>query len=670
MISRLSLPLRLMLLAGFLLAVLVGSNVFLTGRLAQNAMTLTEDARRITAVATANAANRAFGDLKYWLTDLAVSLLVRAEQNAQAAHAALETELDRLSAIDPEAVAAIRKEVADLIEEAAVAIEAYTQDQRVLGNSLMAKARLHIAAVDGLLTQLVSGLERAAIEQSRKSVESTAHAAEISMLVVLVAGTLALVFTFLVLRSVTVPLRRLVRAMTAITGGNLQTEVGPAGRDEIGAMTQTLVLFRDSLVERERLRAARDATSVALQRAQEQLMEAIEAVSEGFMLYGPDDRLVICNSKYRELFSGIDIQLAAGTAYEEIVRATVAAGKIIEAKGREEEWIGERIERHRNPSGPEIQERAGGRWLKISERRTREGGVVGVFTDISDIKAREFELAELVKSLAEARDQALRATESKSRFLANMSHELRTPLNAIIGITEMLQEDAEALDDAEMVEPLSRITRAGRHLLHLINEVLDLARIEAGKFELHLETFAIEKVVQEAVAMVQTLAEKNRNRLRLQCVGDIGPIHADIARVRQALLNLLSNACKFTEAGEVTVTLGPAILEGESWVSIAVADTGIGMTPDQISRLFHEFNQADSSIARKYGGTGLGLAITQRLVTLMGGRIRIESAPNVGTTFTLYLRAGGVAGQAAERVTAEVHVISGAVVSAGARGKG
>jgi signal transduction histidine kinase len=229
------------------------------------------------------------------------------------------------------------------------------------------------------------------------------------------------------------------------------------------------------------------------------------------------------------------------------------------------------------------------------------------------------------------------ASQHKSQFLANMSHELRTPLNAIIGVTEMLREDAQDFKHDADIEPLDRVLGAGRHLLALINDILDLSKIEAGRMELHLESFSLAPVIDDVVKTVETLAAKNANRVLAQCDPAIGTIHADQMRVRQALLNLASNANKFTEHGTITIEVQRDGDGGRDWVAIAVADTGIGMTAEQMGKLFHEFSQAESSTARKYGGTGLGLAISKRFCQMMGGDITVESTPGRGSIFTIRL---------------------------------
>jgi GAF domain-containing protein/CheY-like chemotaxis protein len=243
--------------------------------------------------------------------------------------------------------------------------------------------------------------------------------------------------------------------------------------------------------------------------------------------------------------------------------------------------------------------------------------------------------ARLFQQIEEKGRELAQASHHKSQFLANMSHELRTPLNAIIGVSEMLREDAEAAK--QDTEPLDRVLGAGRHLLALINDILDLSKIEAGRMELHLETFPLVPLIQDVAKTIEPMATKNANRIVIDCPADLGTIHADQTRFRQALLNLASNANKFTEKGTVSIAAHPSRLDGRDWISIAVADTGIGMTPEQMSRLFQEFSQADASTTRKYGGTGLGLAISKRFCQMMGGDITVESKPGAGSTFTMRL---------------------------------
>jgi signal transduction histidine kinase len=243
--------------------------------------------------------------------------------------------------------------------------------------------------------------------------------------------------------------------------------------------------------------------------------------------------------------------------------------------------------------------------------------------------------ARLFHEIEEKGLQLAQASQHKSQFLANMSHELRTPLNAIIGVSEMLREDVEALK--QDTEPLDRVLGAARHLLALINDILDLSKIEAGRMELQLDSFALAPLIDGVVKTIESLAAKNRNQVVVNYDGAIGMLHADQMRLKQALLNLLSNANKFTEHGTITVDARQRKDNGHNWLSIAVADTGIGMTAEQMGRLFQEFSQADASTTRKYGGTGLGLAISKRFCQMMGGDITVASEPGRGSTFTVRL---------------------------------
>ncbi|MGK2934803.1 MAG: hybrid sensor histidine kinase/response regulator [Gemmatimonadaceae bacterium] len=243
------------------------------------------------------------------------------------------------------------------------------------------------------------------------------------------------------------------------------------------------------------------------------------------------------------------------------------------------------------------------------------------------------------EEVAKAKEASETANKTKSLFLANMSHELRTPLNAILGYSEMLQEEAVERELVEFGADLEKINSAGKHLLTLINDILDLSKIEAGKMELFLESFDVAGMVNEVACTFQPMVETNANTLHVELAPDIGAMHADQIKVRQALFNLLSNAVKFTQNGSITLEAGRERMDGEDWVVFRITDTGIGLSADQIVKLFQDFTQADASTTRKFGGTGLGLALTRRFCQMMGGDVTVHSTPGEGCVFTIKLPA-------------------------------
>jgi PAS domain S-box-containing protein len=280
----------------------------------------------------------------------------------------------------------------------------------------------------------------------------------------------------------------------------------------------------------------------------------------------------------------------------------------------------------------------------------KPGGMLGLLIDISDRKQME-------REMAAAQEQAETANKTKSEFLANMSHELRTPMNAIIGYGEMLIEDAEDEGQDDMIPDLDKIVTAGKHLLQLINDVLDISKVEAGHMDMYLEEFDIAEMIENAASTVTTLVEKNNNVLDIQVQENIGSMHADMTKVRQMVFNLVSNAAKFTSDGTVGIQAGTMEKEGKPFIRLAVTDTGIGIPEDKLDHIFEEFTQADSSTTRNYGGTGLGLALVRRFAIMMGGDVRVESTMGEGSAFILEIPAHVI--DADSKIAAENKAVDG-----------
>ena len=635
--SRLSIAARLILLAGVLIAALVFTNSFMSRQLSRNASAVEAEVAFVEVLTLANDANASYGDLKHWLTDLAVSLLMNSEREALAAQSRLTTELDELERHAPEEVAAIRRELDGLVEQALRAVDAYSDDQRVLGNSLMAEARNHIREIDESFEGLVSKFEAEAQARGNAALQGAERAVRMSWLAVAFGSAVGLAAALVVIFSITRPLARLAFATDEISSGNLDVDIPEDSRDEIGMMARTLRLFRDNLAEREALAARQRASDEALKKTQAQLAAAIESISEGFVLYDSDGRLVMSNSRFRAMYGGIGIPIEPGVSFGELLDAIVERNLVSVADGEAEAWKKDRLARHRNPGAPFEHQRNDGRWLRISERRTESGELVGIYTDITELKARETELRELVDQLRSARDAAEQATRAKSEFLATMSHEIRTPMNAIIGMSNLLMDTRLTDEQSDFCDT---INSSAENLLTIINDILDYSKVEAGKLELETEPFDLRECIEGAIDLVAFAAgRKGIDLAYLVEPGTPDALISDSTRLRQVLVNLLSNAVKFTEKGEVVLRVSGSLEPSGDTAALAfeVRDTGIGIAESRMDRLFQSFSQVDGSTTRRFGGTGLGLAISQRLVGLLGGNISVTSEEGVGSRFSFGL---------------------------------
>jgi methyl-accepting chemotaxis protein len=390
---QVSIPSRMIVLSSILLLVMIASNIYLRGKVGQGAEMLLTDERLISKLDTAIDANKAFGDLKYWLLELGVGARARTEDNVIAARRALEEKLDSLEGLDAEAVAVLRLEVGALMDTTFFAIESYAENQKALGDTFLAKGLEHIRVVDRRLSDLVNNFNNEVAMVRRDALADARRASDASLMVTLIATLLGIGLTVLVVRSITRPLNRLTSTMTAIIGGDLDVEIPASRRDEIGAMTRALGLLRDSLKERQQLMADREYAETTKRQAEVQLSDAIESISEGFALYDSNDRLVLSNKRFANFLHRLSNEGAPiGKQFEEMVRRAAESGLVPAADGRVEEWIDERMEAHRNPSGPHVYQLRDGRWFTVNERKTRDGGRVGVYMDITELKQHEQEL--------------------------------------------------------------------------------------------------------------------------------------------------------------------------------------------------------------------------------------------------------------------------------------
>jgi signal transduction histidine kinase/DNA-binding response OmpR family regulator len=451
-------------------------------------------------------------------------------------------------------------------------------------------------------------------------------------------------------RTIGRPLELLLESINSAQDGGQRQSVVWHSSDEIGrvvsafnemqrrqdAYEKQLQASNEELEQRVQERTAElTRAESAAQKARGQLTDAIESISEGFALFDAEDQLVVANRRYREIMFGEKSSLIEpGTSFGSIIKEASEKDRFPNAAANPDEWIERQLVRHNRASEPYIQEVSGNGWQQISNRRTDEGGTVAVYSDITEIKR-------ISDELKRAKDAAEAANEAKSAFLATMSHEIRTPLNGIIGMS-MLLEGTKL--DPEQRDFTSTISIAAETLLTIINDILDFSKVEAGALELERMPMELAETVEGVVDLVAAKAAEKGIELACRLDPDVpSGVYGDPTRLKQILLNLLNNAVKFTEHGEVVLTVSTmvsasSLTPGDNTIlTYSVRDTGIGIPEDRMDRLFKSFSQVDASTTRRYGGTGLGLVITKRLVELMGGEIAVESKLGEGTTFTFTL---------------------------------
>jgi adenylate cyclase len=514
-----------------------------------------------------------------------------------------------------------------------IEIETTAKSKQLIAENIALSAHLH-NSVEQLVTSSREDIETAALVAKR--------AQQFNTNVLLAVSALALISSFLIVwlyvgRNIVARLTQVSGAMLSIAAGRREFPVPAAGSDEVAAMGRAVEVFRRNAIELDHLLAERANAAIRLEKLVEErtselrrrgaaLRVTFDKMEHGVLMFDRELKLAAWNRQVMELLELPQALLESEPRYADYLHFLAERGEYGSGDAKAEvQRLTADIARDYRWERP----RPDGTVLEIRHSGLPEGGCIIIYTDITERKRYE-------EALTVARDQAEAMSLTKSAFLASMSHELRTPLNAIIGLTEMMVTNAARFGTEKALEPLRRVHRAGTHLLGLINQVLDLSKIEAGKLELNPETVNLAPLLEDVIGTARQLAEQNKNRLTLDAQENLGQLAVDPMRLRQILLNLLSNACKFTKQGEVKLRV-KKVVDGRNWMEIAVADTGIGMTPEQQAKLFEEFTQADSSTARQYGGTGLGLAITRKLARMMGGDVTVASEPGKGSVFTVRL---------------------------------
>ncbi len=450
-------------------------------------------------------------------------------------------------------------------------------------------------------------------------------ASQLAILMLAATAVILILFPRFFQNSIVTPLNALLDGVKQVNAGAHNVVVPIHYQDEIGFLANSFNGMVEQVADREQ----------RLAKAEEYFRSLIENVSDLITIVDATGIIRYESPMVQTLFGYTPEELTGQNVFD-----FIHPDDLVHVQ---EQFV------HTLSESPDIQPKAvelrlkhkDGSWRiveSIARNLLSNPSVNGVIINTRDVTERKH-----IEALQKEKEAAEEANRAKSQFLANMSHELRTPLNAIIGYSEMLEEEAKEIGQNALAEDLQRIYASGKHLLGLINDILDLSKIEAGKMPLYLEKFEVNGLVQETINLIQPLIEKNQNRLSLRPMSSIGEMYSDMIKVRQILYNLLSNAAKFTSKGEITLEVSreaaSASMNDEDWITLRVSDTGIGLSDEQIKQLFKPFVQGDTSTTRKFGGTGLGLAITKHFCQMLGGDIHASGEPGKGATFTVKLPA-------------------------------
>jgi signal transduction histidine kinase/CheY-like chemotaxis protein len=480
------------------------------------------------------------------------------------------------------------------------------------------------------LTEIVNDLVVQADVQITSGGKEAQDAQTIGSAIIVIVSALSLLSAGLVIwryvsGNLLARMTNLSDSMISISKGNLHAPLPPTtDTDEIAQMASALKVFRDTALEVQKY------NFVEIQTARQRLQVAIGSLSQGFALFDLDHNLLICNARYREIMLGDAVaELPDGFPLEQIITAAAASGRFAGSSDDPDLWCEGHTRKIRSGANTFNEQFDDDKWTQVTVRAADKVGLVVVLSDITEVK-------QISDELGLAKDEAEAANEAKSSFLASMSHEIRTPLNGIMGMSALLNVTKL---NAEQRDFATTINEAAETLLTIINDILDFSKVEAGAMELESIPVNLTKTIESAIELLVPKALERGIELACQLSQRLPPaIIGDSVRLKQILLNLLNNAIKFTDEGEVLLSVDTLEPEGgENWLQITVRDTGIGIPPDRMDRLFKSFSQVDASTTRRFGGTGLGLVITQRLIGLMGGDVTVTSTAGEGSVFVVRL---------------------------------
>jgi signal transduction histidine kinase len=661
LLSRVTIRARLILLSSALLAILVATNLYLTGKLATNSAGMVETADLLKTIEEANSAQLAFGEVRYWMTDLAVSLLILSETNAKAARTRMERHLDQLSAHKPARIATVREELAKFDDLAGKAVDEYTADRRVIGNSLLAQARQHSIAVDRLLGSIVAELSADAVAARDRVVAEAALATRLSQIVMAATVLAGALLTFLVLRSISRPLRRLVVAMDGLNAGNTAVEIPAPGPDEMGAMARTLAAFRETIGQ------LRNRTE-ELSRREAELSVTFDNMGDGVAMFDDELRLAAWNPHLQQIVDLPEEFVAARPAYQDYLRFLAVRGEFGEIDVEAE------LQRYLARAGQQSsteRRRPDGRVIEVRHNPVPGGGFVLIYSDVTERKRAEAEIR-AARDAAEAALAELRTAQaslihaekmaSLGQLTAGIAHEIKNPLNFVnnfaglsVELLDELQETAapalSTLDDdtrAEIDETvamltgnLEKIVEHGRRAYGIVKSMLAHSRGSSGE----RREVDLNSLVEEALNLAYHGARAQDQGFNITLQRNFGealaPVELAPQEMTRVFLNLFGNGfyaankrARETGGGSFQPTLAVATRDIGGAVEVRIRDNGTGIRPEHRDKLFQPFFTTKPTGE----GTGLGLSISYDIVTQQhGGSIDVDSEVDAFTEFTVRL---------------------------------